>query len=224
MDLPDITNPHLQAMIDLCKKEVPDFDIQYKDSSRLMKFLNFFARIFNKEFMTRYTTTMNTTVYFPSKAALLERQETYAEVLAHELVHMKERLAIGGPIYFLRYAFPQILTVLALFSVLAFVNLWFLLFLVFLLALLPLPAPGRRDIELRGYTMSMAVDYWKTGVITDAAFEWYAKQFSGPNYYFMWPWHQSAIHNLKLKAIAVRTGDLLEDPMCEAVYNIFKKQ
>lgn len=220
--LTEVTNPHLRGMIDLCHVEVPGFEIRFKDSSPWMKFLNFFAQIFNKDFMTKYTTTTNTIVYFPTKAELLAHQEMYAGVLAHELVHMKERLATGAAPYFLRYAFPQILAALAVFSLLAVWNLWFLLFLGFLLALAPLPSPGRRDIELNGYTMSLAVGYWRTKVITEADIEWYAKQFSGAAYYFMWPWHTGIVRALKLRALRIRTGEVLKDPVFRKVYDVMK--
>lgn len=218
----EVTNPHLRGMIDLCHAEVPGFEIRFKDASPWMKFLNFFAQIFNKDFMTKYTTTTNTVVYFPTKAELLAHQEMYAGVLAHELVHMKERLATGAAPYFLRYAFPQILAALAIFSLLAIWNLWFLLFLGFLLALAPLPAPGRRDIELNGYTMSLAIGYWRTKAITEADIEWYAKQFSGAAYYFMWSWHARIVQTLKLRAIKIRTDDVLRDPVFRKVYDVMK--
>lgn len=218
----EVTNPQLREMIDLCHAEVPGFEIRFKDSSPWMKFLNIFARIFNKDFMTKYTTTTDVIVYFPTKATLLEHQEGYAATLAHELVHMKERMATGAVPYFLRYAFPQILAALAIFSIFAIWNLWFLLFLVFLLALAPLPAPGRRDIELNGYTMSLAVTYWRTGVISESDVEWYAKQFSGAAYYFMWPGHKSIVNALKMRAVSIRTGEILRDPLFRKVYDIVK--
>lgn len=220
--LTEITNARLRGMIDLCHAEVPGFEIRFKDQSPWMKFLNVFAQIFNKDFMTRYTTTTDTVVYFPTKAELLMHQEMYAGVLAHELVHMKERLATGAAPYFLRYAFPQILAALAVLSIFAIWNLWFLLFLVFLLALAPLPAPGRRDIELNGYTMSLAIGYWRTKAITEADIEWYAKQFSGAAYYFMWPWHGDIVHRLKLRALKIRVSEVLTDPVFQKVYAVMK--
>lgn len=136
---------------------------------------------------------------------------------------MKEREAQGNVIYFLRYAFPQILAALALLSLLAVWNLWFLLCLVFLLALAPLPAPGRRDIELNGYEMSLSVTYWRSGVLSDSDFEWYAQQFSGPAYYFMWPWHKAVMNELKMRAIKIRTGENLQKPLFRMVHDIIKR-
>lgn len=219
--LNEVTSPRLRGMIELCRAEIPDFKIAFKTESAWMKFLNVFAQVFNKDFMTRYTTTSLSTVYFPSKDDLLSHQEMYADVLAHELVHMVERKSEGTVWNFLRYAFPQILAVLALLSLGAIWSLWFLLALVFLLALAPLPAPGRRDIEFRGYTMSIAVFQWRYGVLTDAMFDSTADQFTGSAYYFMWPFRTDIMHRLKLKAQDVRTGMILKDPLFRRVYEIY---
>lgn len=223
MDTAEITNPLLRALIDLCKKEIPDFEIRFKDASPWMKFLNFFAQIFNKDFMTRYITTTGSKVYFPTKKFLLDEQAGNVAVLAHELVHMLDRRHQGTVLYFLRYAFPQILAALAILSIFAIWDLRFLLALLFLLALAPLPAPGRRDIELDGYTMSLAVGYWRTGLMRDSEIEWYAKQFSGAAYYFMWPWHTAITNELRVRALRIRTGEVLEIPVFRKVYEIVKR-
>lgn len=220
--LNEVTSPRLRALIELCQKEVPGFQIKYKDSSWWMRFLNVFARLFNKEFMTRYTTTTNSTVYVPTRDAFLADQEAYTDVLAHELVHMVERKKEGLVPNFLRYSFPQILAALALLSVFAIWEPWFLLSLLALLALVPLPAPGRKEIELNGYTMSMAVFWWRYGVLNDADFERWAKEFSGPRYYFMWPFHKSMLNVLKLRAQRIRTGEVLQDPLFKSVHTIYR--
>lgn len=219
--LNEVTSPRLRGMIELCRSEVPDFKIEFKTESGWMKFLNFFAQIFNKKFMTDYTTTSLSTVYFPSKEKFLAHQEMYADVLAHELVHMVERKREGTVWNFVRYAFPQILAVLAVLSLAAIWSLWFLLALVFLLALAPLPAPGRRDIEFNGYTMSMAVFQWRHGMLTDAMFEHTAAQFTGSAYYFMWPFKADIMYRLKLKAQDVRTGMILQDPLFRRVHGVY---
>lgn len=59
--------------------------------------------------------------------------------------------------------------------------LWFLLSI---LPLAPWPSPGRMWAELRGYGMSVHAEYWLWGHSFIGA---KIKQFTGPNYYFMWP-------------------------------------
>jgi len=217
-----ITNPRLLGMIDLCDAEVPGFELRFKDESDWMKFLNFFTQIFNKNFMKTFTTTSGTIVYAPSREYLIANQEVFASILAHELVHMKDAQKEGNVSMFLRNAFPQILAVLAIPVFGAFWNLWFLLSLVFLLALLPLPSPGRRDIEFRGYSMSMAIRYWTGGEFTNADYEFYASEFTGPSYYFMWPFRDDIMNRLKMQAIAIRTNAVLQDPLYRKVFNIYK--
>ena len=219
--LDELTDPRLRGVAKICMTEIPGFRIRFKDKSKWMKLLNIFARLFNKDFMSRYTTTTGRTVYFPTKEKLLSRQGTYAQVLAHELVHLVEREKEGMVQNFLRYAFPQVLAVFALLAIGAIWNSWFLLALLFLLALAPLPAPGRRDIELRGYSMSMAVAFWTTGHITDRDFEFYARQFTSSAYYFMWPFKKGIMHRLKMKAQDIRTGSILRDPLFRKIHDAF---
>lgn len=222
MDILDkITSPRLRKMVVLCRDEVPGFTIKFKNRSLWMKFLGLFAMLFNNRFMSSFTTTTGRTVYIATEELFLAHQDSYAQTLAHELEHLIERQKEGTFYNALRYLFPQILVVFALLAVLAIWNLWFLLALVFLLALLPLPAPGRRDIELRGYTMSMATRYWLTGSIRDRDFERIASQFTSSAYYFMWPWHDDIVHRLKLRAQNIRTGVALQDPTYRKVHAIF---
>lgn len=220
--LTEVTSSRLRDMINLCHLKVPGFEIRFKNLSPWMKFLNFFAQFFNKDFMTHYTTTTGSVVYVPSKAKLLEDQEGFAAVLAHELVHMTERQQTGLIPYFLQYAFPQILAALALLIFGAFWSPWFLLALLFLLALVPWPAYWRKEIELRGYTMSMAVQFWTTNDIRDDLLLWYAKQFTGSAYYFMWPWHENIMLLLKRRSYRIRSGVILKDPLFRQVYDIMK--
>ena len=70
------------------------------------------------------------------------------------------------------YTFPQNL---ALLSLLAFINPWWLLCLLFAL---PLPAPGRALAELRAYRRSIELG---------ADVEYIVKHFSSPVYYYMLP-------------------------------------
>jgi len=217
----EVHSDRLARMLDLCAREVPGFSVKFKDQSALMRGLNFFAQLFNPVFMTRYTTTVGTTVYFPSKADLLLFEEMYASVLAHELVHMVERKE-RGVVYNLSYVFPQVLAVGAALSVLSVWNLWFLLSLLFLLALAPIPSPGRRDIEYNGYEMSLAVTYWRRGSFADEDFEWVASQFVSSNYYFMWPFKDDVMHELKMRAQGIRTGEILKRPLFRKVHDIIK--
>lgn len=79
-----------------------------KDDSPFMKFLNFFVRVFNKSFMTRYTTTICNRVYVPrSKIG-----QDLRELMVHEVGgHVRQcrwcgagiHPWIGFPIYLILY-------------------------------------------------------------------------------------------------------------------------
>ncbi len=159
------------------KKEFPKFEIIDKRESKLMKLL---AKVlfFNKTFMTSYITVIGSKVYVPKMPWKEDNPYGATEVLAHEWVHMKDGKRLGFLFKFL-YLFPQILAPLAL---LGFWNPWYFLFA---LCILPLPAPWRTKLELRGYTISMACRYWLLGREPD--YHFFIKQFTGPNYYFMCP-------------------------------------
>ncbi len=105
------------------------------------------------------------------------------------------------------YASPQMWAVLALSALSAiWVGPWGLLGLIPLLCLLPLPSPGRRNAELRGYLMSMAVNYWRYGNVRESTKEWIVSQFTGSGYYFMWPFGKDM-----LARVDVALDDLKDD-------------
>lgn len=215
----DITDPTLKRLVPYAQSIIPSFNIVYKDASTLMKILGALA-FFNPKFMTTYTTTIGTTMYVPRKD-FTELQGGYVSVICHEMVHMRQS-AQQGFLYYVKYFFPQWLALLSLFAVLAVLSPWFLLFLIALVALAPLPAPGRRDIELEGYKMSLAVRFWQSGQLLDPDFAFAAGQFSGSAYYFMWPFYDDMLHILKLTAQSIRTGDVLKDPFYSDLFRIIK--
>lgn len=163
----------------LLGREKYGLQVKFKDQSSFMKLLGFIL-FFNPKFMTSYTTTVGSTVYFPSQKWLDERRDSAAHVLAHELVHIRDS-AEAGPLFFsYGYLFPQPLALLSLFAI--FISHWWLLCLLFLL---PAPAPVRTYYELRGYAITDATYYKSSGQFTDL--EWMSKQFTSPAYFFMWP-------------------------------------
>lgn len=137
-----------------------------------------FMWIWNRQFMTGFTTTVFGRCYFPD-GYVKDQPGEAAHTLAHEGVHAADGHG-REPWFSLSYLFPQVLVLLALLS---FFSLWFLLALVFLL---PLPAPWREHWEKRGYTMT-AVGSLLQGENIDADdyVDWLADQFSGFGYYRM---------------------------------------
>jgi hypothetical protein len=146
------------------RQEIPGFSVDYKDTSRDWKLraAALVVGIFNKKFMTNYTTTLFSKVYFPSQEFVEADYRRAFRILAHEYVHLHDN-KMHGWWFTVSYLFPQFpLPLLALAAIGAIWNGWFLFALVFLLTLLPWPAPGRTYWEMRGYMMTMAVTAWTT--------------------------------------------------------------
>jgi len=158
--------------------------VHYKQESLLMKVIAAIL-FFNKRFMTSYTTTIGRRIYFCRRYSSDVEFFRGTRTLAHELVHVEDYNT--KPIRFtLSYLFPQILAVFSLVAVGAIWHFSLLWFLVFLVALLPFPAYWRMKAEVRGYTMTMAVDWWM-GYRNDINYESFFSTFTGAGYYFMWP-------------------------------------
>ena len=176
-----------------------------------MRFLNFFVRIFNDSFMTHYITTIGRKIYSPYK-------ENGLPVIAHECQHIwdSKRWPV---LYEIGYLSPQIWFLLALGSFAAFASLWALLFLLALPLLAPLPAYFRMKIEMRGYAMTMAVWFWRTGRFTD--FDYVADKFLGPDYFWMWPFKKAIRKRLKKIQVAIVDNSILSwSPIFKEVHEI----
>lgn len=158
--------------------------VQYKNESRLMRCCGALM-FYNRTFMTNCITTIGETVYFPSRE-MVERDYSAAwATLCHELVHIEDyRRSKPRWLWSVLYAMPQALAVLALPA--AFLLGWWSL--LFLLFLAPLPAPWRRNAEMRGYAMDMAVWFWYKGSgIPQGLKQDIVKHFTSAEYYFMYP-------------------------------------
>lgn len=213
-------------MFDLAARHMPGFQVKYKDESWFMKLLGFIAKPFCPTYMTTYTTTFGTTVYFPNKAFVTDNYGRAWKILAHELTHGIDWLRT--PVRFiLEYSLPQGLALLALGAIGALWNPWWLLMLLFILALAPWPAPGRYKWELRGYTMSMAVNYWRYGSIEPATKQWIVTgPMTGWGYYKMGWSVAKATSQVEAAAKSIEDGTILEkrnptNPYLE-VYTLLK--
>jgi len=205
-----------EALAKQVKKDVPDFRVGYKDDLTWkkdwkLKIAAAVVGVFNKEFMTRFTTTLYPVVYFASRETVEENPRQAFRILAHEYVHLfdEDRQRVLFPV---SYLFPQVLALGALGALGAFWSLWFLLFLLFLVALAPLPAPWRAEWEMRGYAMNMATRYWDHGAIRDDLKEFIVDKFvSVSTYYRMWPDKKAVREELDERASLIQSGRLLDE-------------
>lgn len=168
----------------------PDLEIKYKDQSLFMKILGkilFFA----PTFMTSYTTTIGSTVYFPSENFVKLNSVSSLVILLHELVHIHDAKRVTKPVFSLSYLLPQILFPLC---ALLFLVSWKIALPLTLLSLAPIPAFFRAYWEKRAYISSLYTTKllsvkmgFDTNLETQA--QRLLQNFQGPAYYFMWPFH-----------------------------------
>lgn len=142
-------------------------------------------RILGENLCENFVTTLGETVYVPSRAWVDRDPQRAWKVLCHELVHVEDyRQCRPSFVFCILYAFPHWLALLAILSPIIW-SWWPLAFLVFLA---PWPSPWRHLFEMRAYAMTMAVEYWYNGRgIPQALKEAILIQFTGPSYFFMYP-------------------------------------
>lgn len=170
-----------------------DIQIKYKNESSFMKLLGKLA-FFNPDFMTKYTTVIGDTIYFPNREGLEAYSRSQLVTVAHEYQHIKDASKMSFPLFVMFYFSPQALAPFMLFFCFLY---WWLGLLLFALILAPLPAVARMVIERRGYIMSLFAHnelLLERGFDSEARKELllarvsnYNKQFTTSAYYFMWP-------------------------------------
>jgi hypothetical protein len=192
MSLPYLSNKFLN---EFTKKISPEFTIRDKSEPNfLMKVVGAFVSLFNKDFNTRYITVIGGTMWVPKGYLARVPDVSLVELLAHETMHERDRKALGTVLFSFLYLTPQILAVFSLLSLLA---IWFspywLLCLLFLLCAAPLPSFARMYFELRGYRTNVFFMRYVDGIKDEAlqpALEYIVRQFTGPYYFFMWPFRK----------------------------------
>jgi hypothetical protein len=114
----------LSSLQETIKKDIPSFEVVYKDGSFLMRVLALLMSPFNPGFMSKYITTWGTKVYFPSEKFFLENPANSFRILAHEYVHLWDSKEHST--FKLSYLFPQVLAILPLlgFMILAGPHCW----------------------------------------------------------------------------------------------------
>lgn len=177
-----------EDLVTAAKQYFPDLSIKYKNQSSFMKFIGFLL-FFNKGFMTDYTTTIGSTIYFPSAATLKVRPVSGSLVLLHELVHVHDAKKITKFLFGFLYLSPQIWALLCLPL---FLFSWKIALILMLLFLCPIPAYFRMYFEKRAYLASLyALSLLSKRLNFPATLatqeQSYLNHFKDSTYYFMWP-------------------------------------
>jgi hypothetical protein len=156
----------LDELIADIRKEFPDFRLVPKEKSSFMRLLDLLLRIITfgqmKAFMTTFTTTIGNTIYTPSVWPMKPAKSKII-ILRHERVHLRQRARLG---------------------------LWYSVsYLLF-----PLPAVFaycRMKYEMEAYAESLQAISDIHGMSTlksEALKDAYVKHFTGPEYFWTWPW------------------------------------
>ena len=176
-----------QNLVQATQKYFPQLQIKYKTESTLMSWLGKLL-FFNPGFMSSYTTTIGSDVYYPNKQFVKTRPISAAIILLHEIVHMYDSKRLSKLWFGFSYLLPQILALL--FIPLMFVS-WKIA-LPFLVLGAPIPAFFRMYYEKRAYFASLYVmnalgKRLKFDPMLDKQKAYFEDQFTGSFYYFMWP-------------------------------------
>jgi hypothetical protein len=183
----------LDKAIALVKQFCPTFTISHKQDSKLHKFIGWVLdKIGNKKYMTNYITTIGQNCVLPIGNII-----SLWSFMLHEGRHAKDGQDVGNLLFYVAYLIPQLIGILGvIYSLAVGIGVFFgwPLYLLWgclsLLFLLPFPSPGRAYIELRGYTVSLAVDFWYGGIDDEQLYiEWLARTFCTSGYYYMWPFN-----------------------------------
>lgn len=207
-----------QDLVAAAKKHFPDLKIKYKDQSPLMKFLSKIL-FFNKSFMTNFTTTVGSTVYFPSESFVKIRPLSTQIVLLHELIHVNDAKKYGKLLFVLLYMAPLVFAPLTV--ALFFLN-WLIALPLLILTLLPLPAYFRMQFEKRAYLVSLYCTYRLSvkkqfTVNLEKSAADYVSNFKDSSYYFMWPF-KNVDKEFADAVVKIKSGQKpYEDPVFEMV-------
>lgn len=177
-----------QKLVTAAQKYFPDLQIRYKNQSKLMQWLGKLL-FFNRGFMTSYTTTLGSTVYFPTETFVKARPVSSEVVLLHELVHIQDQHKLTKPLFGFLYLTPQVLFLLCLPLLLVS---WKIAVPLMLLFVAPIPSFFRMYFEKRAYLSSlysMAALGKKLNFDPklDVQAKYFVQQFKDSSYYFMWP-------------------------------------
>ena len=188
--------------VSILQQKQPGLNIKFKDESWFMKLLGKLA-FFNKNFMTTFTTVIGKNIYLPTRDGLENSEDLGPLVIvAHEYRHMCD-FGSWFKSFFVRVAYfsPQILSPL-MFLFLLLPVVWAvsvpLSLILFLAWLTPIPSPGRKYFEFKGYTTSLFAlneiykeNKWsetERRYLLEDQVAFMNEQFTSSAYYYMWPW------------------------------------
>jgi hypothetical protein len=213
-------------LVKTAQRFAPRFKVISKDDSWLHRSIGFFSKLYK----TEYWTTIGSTVAHPVGFNPAIGWKT----IPHEGRHAVQAKKVSEPIFLFAYLLGHfawaIIGLLLLLTVSiplwATVNWWSgLIPLSVFLLVSPIPfAYFRYRWEKEAYTLSIAMEYWTTGHVTDIFLERMADQFVKWFYGWMWPFGRSSMRKkLKQARELVKSPSFLEDDYNRSVLAVLKK-
>lgn len=216
-------NQAIQNVQNFC----PNFKVILKKDSLLHRTIGkILALIGNKAYMSDFITTIGQTCALPSSCNTTIPDDMW-ESITHEGLHAQDSAYMSNWLFGVLYLLPQLLGIVALLygvgagiAVLCGAPLELLWGLLGLACLAPLPALGRTYLEVRAYTVTMAVSYW-TNDITDGYVDWLVGIFTGPDYYYMfWPFKGVIKNYFNGLLTQLKTGNFILTPYLLSCKNL----
>jgi hypothetical protein len=214
----------MQSLISAANVYFPDLKVKYKDSSNFMKLLSYIL-FFNKRFMTSYTTTIGSTVYFPNEKFIKSRPTSSATIFLHELVHIYDAKRFNVLLYSFLYLFPISLLLVALPL---FIVSWKIALVLTIISLTPLPSYFRMYFERRAYMVSLYAiqklsEKMNFKPYLDKSKDSFISEFKSSSYYFMWVF-PSINTRFNEAVIKIQSGKRpYEDPIFDIIDNLLDK-
>ena len=209
----------IDKAIKMVKQFAPNYKVLLKKDSKVQRVIGWIlSKIGNPDYMTSYVTTLGSTSYLPSGYDSGTDSGLWKTIL-HEGQHAKDAQNVSSVVFGIAYLLPQLIGILGIvYSLVVGVALLFgaplalLWGCTSLLFLAPLPAYGRAMAEVRGYTVSLAVNFW-SGQLEDETLyvNWLVDVFSGPGYYYMWPFKSWVRAYFNQKLLELKNGTFVLD-------------
>jgi hypothetical protein len=149
------------------EQEFPDFKLARKQDSKLMRFIGGVMKVTGADaFMTKFTTTMGTTIYTP--IGWDDKTIEYKmAIVRHERVHMRQARKEGRFLFSLKYAVLPVPSVFAYF---------------------------RMKYEQEAYEESLRANlefYGKSYLLNPNNRARIVEYFTSAQYFWTWPWKKS---------------------------------
>jgi len=211
-------------LISAAQVHFPNLKVKYKDSSNFMKLLSYIL-FFNKRFMTGYTTTIGSSIYFPNEKFIKSRPNSAITIFLHELVHIYDSKRFNMFVYSFLYLFPISLLLIALPL---FFFSWKIALVLAILSLLPFPAYFRMYFERRAYMVSLYAIQKLSEKMSfdphlDKAKNSFISEFKSSSYYFMWIF-PGINKDFDAAVIKIRAGKRpYEDPILDIIDDLINR-